>query len=392
MGSASDEADAAEPVAGQAAVGSLGGASTEKTCPVAILGAVANVGTNDTQLFEPLPAGTGASKRLAFQPRQAGWTAPRMSRPSSCSAKQYDDIVAALNSTEVGLEHPAATRLAFHTCGTYTALDASGGCDGAWIRFPPDADAHANGGKVKEAVEKLELVKARFPCITHADLYTLAGSVAVELAGGPPVAWSPGRIDADGPGPTHPAFSSRLPDGAFNGAGLAYFMTQWGFTPRETVAILGGGHSFGGANLDGSGWAMTFTAAGDVWPEPKNLYFKQLMGAAWVEATTNETGLPYFKLAPGEPGADARVEGKPVGRLPSDMALRVTRAYAGIAAEYAENESRFLADFSGAYEKLLALGSPGVGRQGGSWRWKGYAKKWEGLGADAAYAQLPAAA
>jgi hypothetical protein len=94
----------------------------------------------------------------------------------------------------------------------------------------------------------------------------------------------------------------------------------------------------------------------------------------------------------GRTGADDKVEGKGIGRLPSDMALRVTRAYAGIAAEYAENEARFLADFSGAYEKLLALGSPGVGRQGGSWRWKGYGKKWEGLGADAAYAQLPAAA
>ena len=48
-----------------------------------------------------------------------------------------------------------------------------------------------------------------------------------------------GRIDAEGPGPAHPPFSSRLPDGMFNGAGLAYFMTQWGFTPRETVAIVG---------------------------------------------------------------------------------------------------------------------------------------------------------
>jgi hypothetical protein len=35
----------------------------------------------------------------------------------------------------------------------------------------------------------LQLRAKHFPGITHADLFSLAGSIAPELAGGPPIAW-----------------------------------------------------------------------------------------------------------------------------------------------------------------------------------------------------------
>jgi hypothetical protein len=35
----------------------------------------------------------------------------------------------------------------------------------------------------------IQLRRERFPGITFADLFTLVGSIAPELAGGPPVAW-----------------------------------------------------------------------------------------------------------------------------------------------------------------------------------------------------------
>jgi hypothetical protein len=387
VGSASDEEESKTVVAGQAAVGGLGGPTTPASANLAaLLGAVGGVGVNDTDYAAPLPASAARARRLPNAPRQTGWTPPRFGKASSCSNKQYDDIVKKLNSS--GLEFPGVVRLAFHTCGSYSAVDASGGCDGAWIRYAPDADAVPNGGTVREALEKLQRVKGEFPCITYADLYTLAGSVAVELAGGPPVAWSPGRVDADGPGPAFPSYSSRLPDGMFNGGALAYFMNQWGFSPREAVAVIGGGHSIGGAEPDASGWKMVFNPSGDDWPKPANQYFDLLMNRTWVEAETEGTGLPYYKLAPGQDNADDKVEGKGVGRLPSDMALRVMKLYAPVAAQYAADEAAFLNDFSLAYEKLLALGAPGVGKQGGSWRWKGQDGKWGGLGVDAAYMTL----
>ena len=118
-----------------------------------------------------------------------------------------------------------------------------GGCDGAWMRFAPDMDVPQNGGTIKAAREGLDKLKKdnkAFSCITHADLYTLAASVATELAGGPAIGWSPGRIDAMGPGPAHPPLSSALPDGMMTGAADAAFFTRWGFTVREAVAILGG--------------------------------------------------------------------------------------------------------------------------------------------------------
>lgn len=397
VGSASDETDKGVQVSGQRSVGSFGpGAPPDAdACAVPLLGAVSGVAVNGTDYASPLPPSAARDKRLPFAPRQTGWTVPRFSKPSSCSPAQFKDIVSALNDTDTyKLEFPGVVRLAFHTCGSYSALDSSGGCDGAWLRFAPDKDAVPNGGTVGESVTKLDAIKEKFPCITYADLYTLAGSVVVELAGGPPVAWSPGRVDADGPGPSHPAFSSRLPDGMFNGAGLAYFMTQWGFSPREAVAVIGGGHSIGGAEPDNSGWKMVFTPSNDKWPEPANQYFTMLMNASWVLSETEDTGLPFYKLAESEKFAGNNLpdaEGKPVGRFPSDMSLRFMKLYAPVAAEYAADESAFLKDFSMAYEKLLALGSPGVGRQGGSWRWKGLDGKWDGAGADAAYKTLVSA-
>ncbi len=56
-------------------------------------------------------------------------------------------------------------------------------------------DVDANAG-LQLARERLERVKREHPGITYADLYTLAGVVAVEEMGGPKIKWSPGRTDA----------------------------------------------------------------------------------------------------------------------------------------------------------------------------------------------------
>jgi cytochrome c peroxidase len=293
------------------------------------------------------------------------------------------------NDTDLGLERPAALRLAFHTCGTFTSLEASGGCDGAWLRFGPDAAAVPNTG-LDEHVAVLEKVKAKYPCITYADLYTFAGSVATELAGGPPIAWQPGRVDALGHGPSSPSYSSRLPEAGINAAALGYYATQAGLSPREMVALVGGGHSIGSASTQNSGWRMVFVA-GDAWPSPPNRYFSDLVERQWVQAEAPETGLPQWVLAPEEPlaGAAGAVEGKPIGRLPSDMAMLFSKPFERHVREYARDADRFLADFSRVTQKLLALGSPGVaGQAAGGYKWKGLDGKWEGWGPDAALRSL----
>ena len=61
----------------------------------------------------------------------------------------------------------------------------SGGSNGATMRFSPESDYEANAG-LKVARDRLEPVKAKFPWLTYADLYTLGGVVAVEEMGGVP--------------------------------------------------------------------------------------------------------------------------------------------------------------------------------------------------------------
>lgn len=73
-------------------------------------------------------------------------------------------------------------RLAWHCAGTYSKVDGSGGSDGARMRFDPEASWGANAG-LGLARKSLEDIKAKHPDISYADLYTLAGVVAVEEAG-----------------------------------------------------------------------------------------------------------------------------------------------------------------------------------------------------------------
>lgn len=100
-------------------------------------------------------------------------------------------------------------RLAWHCAGTYSKEDDSGGSNGARMRFNPEASWGANAG-LKVARDALEPVKQKFPDISYADLYTYAGVVAVEEAGGPKIPFRLGREDMVS-GETSP-MDGRLPD------------------------------------------------------------------------------------------------------------------------------------------------------------------------------------
>lgn len=51
-----------------------------------------------------------------------------------------------------------------------------------------DYNNGANSG-LAPTIQALIEFKKDYPCITHADLFTLAGAVSAEAAGGPPIAW-----------------------------------------------------------------------------------------------------------------------------------------------------------------------------------------------------------
>eukprot|EP00956_Cyclotella_meneghiniana_P035576 scaffold116166_cov30-Cyclotella_meneghiniana.AAC.1 len=101
-------------------------------------------------------------------------------------------------------------RLAWHCAGTYSKVDGTGGSDGGRMRFDPEASWGANAG-LDVARKALEGVKSLYGDeLSYADLYTLAGVVAVEESGGPKIPFRLGRQDATS-GETSPKVCG-LPD------------------------------------------------------------------------------------------------------------------------------------------------------------------------------------
>ena len=62
------------------------------------------------------------------------------------------------------------------------------------MRYKPESTDGANAG-LEHARKFLEPIKQKFPAISYADLWTLAGVVAIEAMNGPIVPWKAGRKD-----------------------------------------------------------------------------------------------------------------------------------------------------------------------------------------------------
>nr|MCH1932902.1 hypothetical protein [Shewanella shenzhenensis] len=79
-----------------------------------------------------------------------------------------------------------------------------------------------------------EEVKAKYPKITYADLFQLAGVVAVEVTGGPTIDFVPGRRDSK----VSPN-EGRLPDAKKGVPHLRDIFYRMGLTDRDIVALSG---------------------------------------------------------------------------------------------------------------------------------------------------------
>eukprot|EP00879_Flechtneria_rotunda_P022478 GHRR01023729.1.p1 GENE.GHRR01023729.1~~GHRR01023729.1.p1 ORF type:complete len:301 (+),score=57.70 GHRR01023729.1:109-1011(+) len=191
------------------------------------------------------------------------WGQPPLSGPSTLDATGYKSLIEAVRSAcDAGdLSPPTLCRLGFHSVHIAMSAGRSWGANGGFHAYDVDHWDSGNAGIEDDISFLLQLRKERFSGITHADLFTLVGSLGPELAGGPPIAWYPGRLDSTGPGPSQPPLSAALPDGMLNATGVqTNYEMILGLTPREQVIFTGGGHSFGGAEVDASGWNGSFTA------------------------------------------------------------------------------------------------------------------------------------
>lgn len=211
---------------------------------------------------------------------------------------------------------PIVLRLAFHDAGTYDANAKTGGPNGSIrneLSNPPN-----NG--IKNAIDFCEQVKTKHPKVTYADLYQLAGVVAVQVTGGPFIPFIPGRPDAP-----DQQDSGALPNPNGDRQHLRDIFYRMGLNDKDIVA-LSGAHSLGRAHQDRTpGFDGPFTE------DPlkfDNSYFVELMKG-------DTPGLVKF---------------------PTDKVLLEDPAFRQFAELYAKDEKVFFADYAQSQKKLSELG------------------------------------
>lgn len=233
---------------------------------------------------------------------------------------------------------PILVRLAWHAAGTYDKETDTGGSDGAGMRYEAEGGDPANAG-LQHARVFLEPIKEEHPWITYADLWTLAGVVAVEAMGGPKVPWKSGRTDFVDDSKCAPR--GRLPDASQAHDHLRSVFYRMGFNDQEIVA-LSGAHNLGKCHTDRSGyegpWVNNPTRF-------SNQYFKLLKKLQWKKK----------EWAGPEQYVNSDF-GDELMMLPTDRALLGDPSFAVWVDKYADDKDLFFADFAKAFDKLLELG------------------------------------
>ncbi|KAG9228265.1 heme peroxidase [Amylocarpus encephaloides] len=244
---------------------------------------------------------------------------------------EYDD----------GSAGPVLVRLAWHSAGTYDAETDTGGSNGAGMRYEAEGVDPANAG-LQHARVFLEPVKAKHPWITYADLWTLAGVVAIQEMGGPKIPWTGGRTDYVDDSKLPPR--GRLPDGAKGADHLRWIFNRMGLNDQEIVA-LSGAHNLGRCHSDRSGfegaWVNNPTRF-------SNQYFRLLLSLQWKKKTLKNGVEQFFNY-----DEDSETE---LMMLPTDIALTQDRSFRKYVELYANDKDKFFEDFAAAFSKLVELG------------------------------------
>mmetsp|Transcript_16013 Transcript_16013/g.34643 ORF Transcript_16013/g.34643 Transcript_16013/m.34643 type:complete len:711 (-) Transcript_16013:92-2224(-) len=299
---------------------------------------------------------------------------------------------------------PFMIRLAWHCSGSYRATDGRGGCDGGRIRHDPELNWPDNAN-LDKALQLLEPIKEKYGThLSWGDLVVLAGNAAIESMGGPILGFCGGRIDdfdgssslVLGPSAEQEELTPCINDGkqgACTGnlgpttVGLIYVnpaghlgnpdpaglilndirssFGKMGMNDTETLALTGGGHSFGkchgackeapcgdgemvgkGLNTFTSGFEGAWTTAPTTWT---NQYFTNLFDFDWKNIT-GPGGNPQWA-----PAAKNGVDPVPdIMMLTSDIALTKDPEFLKISQEFAGDISKLEMQFKHAWYKLTA--------------------------------------
>lgn len=245
---------------------------------------------------------------------------------------------------------PTLVRLAWHSSGTYDKMSKTGGSALGTMRFKEEFSHGANAGLPSTAIAWMDDIKSKYgDGLSYADLYTLAGVVAVKSLGGPDVKWGFGRVDSMDPADVTP--DGRLPaaDSGPPGADrsdavhLREIFGRMGFNDQEIVA-LSGAHALGRCHTTASGFDGPWT------PTPtffNNAYFTLLSNLDWKERKWDG---PF----------QYEDKGKSLMMLPTDLVLLQDAKFNKYVQAYAKDDGLFRKDFAAAFAKLLSLGTKGL--------------------------------
>lgn len=209
------------------------------------------------------------------------------------------------------------------------------------MRYEAEGGDPANAG-LQHARTFLEPIKAQFPWITYADLWTLAAVVAIEEMDGPSIQWKGGRTDFVDESRLPPR--GRLPDGAKGADHLRFIFYRMDFSDQEIVA-LSGAHNLGRCHSDRSGFSGKWVNNPTRF---SNTYFKLLRMHEWKKAKL-ESGIEQYVYVDEDLDEELMM-------LPTDIALLEDASFRPWVHKYAEDKDLFFKDFSEVFAKLLELG------------------------------------
>jgi catalase-peroxidase len=228
---------------------------------------------------------------------------------------------------------PLFIRMAWHAAGTYRTADGRGGANSGNQRFAP-LNSWPDNGNLDKARRLLWPIKRKYgQTISWADLFILAGNVAIESMGGPTFGFGGGREDIYEPerdvywgteeqwvgqegnktriipeeeleleNPlaaiqmgliyVNPEGPGGNPDPLQSARDIKITFERMAMSPEETVALTAGGHTFGKAHGAGDPSLV------DVAPEAADI---TLQGLGWASA--HESGFGEHTITSGIEGS-----------------------------------------------------------------------------------------
>ena len=254
--------------------------------------------------------------------------------------------------SDAGLSIQEMVETAWASASTFRGSDMRGGANGARIRLAPQKDWEANNpsqlSKILEIYENI----ANETGASIADVIVLAGNLAIEMASGVEVPFTPGRGDASQEQTDIESFEVLEPKSdAFrnfhaNGVNtppeeiMLDKAQLLGITAPEMTVLVGGMRSMG---ISSNGYGL-FT---DNKNKLTNDYFKTLLDMS-VQWKPNGTGNSY-EAFDRKTGEKVRTASR------SDLVFGSNSQLRAIVEVYAEDDSseKFVSDFISAWNKVM---------------------------------------